>query len=240
MLSMLERHPELAVVIDHCAKPDIAAGAWQTWADDLAAIAGNSTASCKLSGLVTEAGDSWTVASIRRYFDHVLECFGSERVLWGSDWPVVTLAASYDAWSAATDTLLGVLPREGSRCHPRRQRAAILCVRWLVRVPLQARAMQYRRRDFLDRLGRRVEHGDCFALHHLLRFAHFVAAILERRVCAARADARRGSAAGVPDRSSARTGDRGTAAPRRAVSCRRSHRASAGNSPRECRTASAR
>lgn len=112
MLSMLERHPELAVAIDHCAKPDIAAGAWQTWADDLAAIASNSTASCKLSGLVTEAGDSWTVASIGRYFDHVLECFGSERVLWGSDWPVVTLAASYDAWSAATDTLLGVLPEK--------------------------------------------------------------------------------------------------------------------------------
>lgn len=109
MMSMLERHPELAVVIDHCAKPDIAAGAWRPWADDLAAIASNSSAHCKLSGLVTEAGGSWTVASIRRYVDHVLECFGSERVLWGSDWPVVTLSASYDAWSAATDTLLRVL-----------------------------------------------------------------------------------------------------------------------------------
>jgi L-fuconolactonase len=109
MLALLERHSELAVVIDHCAKPGIAVGAWQPWADDLAAIARNSSASCKLSGLVTEAGGPWTVASMRRYVDHVLACFGSERVLWGSDWPVVTLAASYGAWSVAADMLLGEL-----------------------------------------------------------------------------------------------------------------------------------
>jgi L-fuconolactonase len=108
--SMLERHPELAVVIDHCAKPDIAGGAWQPWADDLAAIAANTAACCKLSGLVTEAGEGWTVAALRRYVDHVLDCFGSERVLWGSDWPVLTLAASYESWSAATDLLLAALP----------------------------------------------------------------------------------------------------------------------------------
>jgi L-fuconolactonase len=110
LLSMLERNPELAVVIDHCAKPDIAAGEWQPWADDLAAIAANTAASCKLSGLVTEAGDGWTIAALRRYVEHVLECFGSERVLWGSDWPVLTLASSYGAWSAATDSLLAALP----------------------------------------------------------------------------------------------------------------------------------
>jgi L-fuconolactonase len=110
LLSMLERHPELAVVIDHCAKPDIAGGAWQPWADDLAAIGANTAACCKLSGLVTEAGEGWTVAALRRYVEHVLECFGSERVLWGSDWPVLTLAASYESWSTATDALLAALP----------------------------------------------------------------------------------------------------------------------------------
>ncbi len=110
LLAMLERHPTLAVVIDHCAKPDIAGGAWQPWADDLAAIAANTRAYCKLSGLVTEAGMGWTVAALRRYVDHVLQCFGSERVIWGSDWPVATLAASYAAWSGATDTLLAGLP----------------------------------------------------------------------------------------------------------------------------------
>ena len=109
LLAMLERHHDLAVVVDHCAKPDIAAGAWQPWADDLATIAANSAACCKLSGLVTEAGDSHTTDMLRRYVDHVVECFGSERVLWGSDWPVVTLAASYAAWSGAADALLAGL-----------------------------------------------------------------------------------------------------------------------------------
>ena len=109
LLSMLERHRDLAVVIDHCAKPDIAAGGWQSWADDLAAIAAGSAACCKLSGLVTEAGNPWSADALRRYVDHVIECFGTDRVLWGSDWPVVTLAASYTAWSDATDALLAGL-----------------------------------------------------------------------------------------------------------------------------------
>jgi L-fuconolactonase len=109
LLTMLERHPDLVVVVDHCAKPDIASGAWQPWAGDLAAIAANTTACCKLSGLVTEAGAGWSVDALRRYVEHVLACFGSERVMWGSDWPVVTLAASYADWVAATDALLGGL-----------------------------------------------------------------------------------------------------------------------------------
>jgi L-fuconolactonase len=106
LLRMLERHPELAVVIDHCAKPEIEADRWQPWADDLAAIARHSWAHCKLSGLVNEAGKAWTVDRLRRYSDHVLECFGAERILWGSDWPVVTLAATYAEWNAAAEALL--------------------------------------------------------------------------------------------------------------------------------------
>ena len=102
----LGHHPDLAVVVDHGAKPDIAGGAWQPWADDLAAIARHPRVHCKLSGLVTEAGADWTVDRLRRYVDHVLGCFGPQRVLWGSDWPVVTLAASYEGWSNTTDALL--------------------------------------------------------------------------------------------------------------------------------------
>jgi L-fuconolactonase len=102
----LERHSGLAVVVDHCAKPDIARKGWQPWADDLAAIARHTAAYCKLSGLVTEAGADWTVDGVRPYVDHVLACFGPERVMWGSDWPVVTLASGYGAWSRATDALL--------------------------------------------------------------------------------------------------------------------------------------
>ena len=109
LLKILERHPDLAVVIDHCAKPDIAARAWQPWADDLKAIAANTGACCKLSGLVTEAGVGWKVDALQRYVEHVLRWFGAERAMWGSDWPVVTLAASYGDWDAATDTLLAGL-----------------------------------------------------------------------------------------------------------------------------------
>jgi L-fuconolactonase len=106
LLAVIERHPDLAVVIDHCAKPDIAHGGWQPWADDLAALARHTAACCKLSGLVTEAGAGWSVDGLRRYVAHVLDGFGSERVIWGSDWPVLTLAASYADWIAASDALL--------------------------------------------------------------------------------------------------------------------------------------
>lgn len=106
LLAVVERHPDLAVVVDHCAKPDIAHGRWQPWADDLAAIARHTAACCKLSGLVTEAGPGWTVDGLRRYVAHVLDAFGTERVIWGSDWPVLTLAASYPDWIAASDALL--------------------------------------------------------------------------------------------------------------------------------------
>jgi L-fuconolactonase len=109
LLQMLDRHPQLAVVVDHCAKPGIATRAWQPWADDLAAIARNTGAHCKLSGLVTEAGAGWSVDALRRYVDHVLVAFGSERVMWGSDWPVVTLASQYSRWFEAADALLGGL-----------------------------------------------------------------------------------------------------------------------------------
>ena len=109
LMRMLGRRSDLAVVIDHCGKPDIARGAWQPWADDLATIARHTQAECKLSGLVTEAAKGWDVDTLRRYVEHVLDCFGPQRVLWGSDWPVVTLAANYAEWIAATDALLASL-----------------------------------------------------------------------------------------------------------------------------------
>jgi L-fuconolactonase len=104
--TMLDMHPDLAVVIDHCAKPDIRSRAWQPWADEIAAIAAQSAACCKLSGLVTEAGADWSIEALRPYVEHVLDCFGTDRVMWGSDWPVVTLAATYADWDSASRALL--------------------------------------------------------------------------------------------------------------------------------------
>ena len=101
-----ETFPALRMVIDHAAKPPIAAGRWQPWADDIARAAINPNVVCKLSGLVTEAPD-WSVESLQPTVDHLLCCFGPERLMWGSDWPVVDLAGGYGRWMTATKALLG-------------------------------------------------------------------------------------------------------------------------------------
>ena len=98
LLTLAERHPRLSIVIDHAAKPDIAAGTWQPWADDMQRLAEQTNAVCKLSGMVTEAGPNAAPQVCRRWADHVLHCFGPSRVLWGSDWPVLELAGSYAGW----------------------------------------------------------------------------------------------------------------------------------------------
>jgi L-fuconolactonase len=105
-LTLLQRYPELRAVIDHCAKPDIAGGMWQPWADLMRRIARETGAYCKLSGLVTEAKANWRVEDLRRYVEHILDCFGPERVVWGSDWPVMLLNADYERWLDATEALL--------------------------------------------------------------------------------------------------------------------------------------
>jgi L-fuconolactonase len=90
--------PELRFVLDHAAKPDIASGGWEPWAAQLAALAALPNVSCKLSGLVTEARWSgWEPAGLLPYARHALEVFGPARTLFGSDWPVCTLAAPYGA-----------------------------------------------------------------------------------------------------------------------------------------------
>ena len=109
LLAVIERIPDLDVVIDHGAKPPIAVCGWQPWADLIAAAAQSPRVHCKLSGLVTEAGADWRADTVRRYVDHLLACFGPGRLLWGSDWPVVDLAGGYERWAAATDVLLSGL-----------------------------------------------------------------------------------------------------------------------------------
>jgi L-fuconolactonase len=99
--------PDGRFVLDHAAKPPIAAGAFEPWAGGLAAIARLPNVACKLSGLVTEARwDDWDQATIRPYAEHVLDVFGLDRVMFGSDWPVCRLAASYGQVRELADTLL--------------------------------------------------------------------------------------------------------------------------------------
>ncbi|MFG2289029.1 amidohydrolase family protein [Streptomyces sp. NPDC048595] len=89
--------PQLSFVLDHAGKPAVARGEWQPWADAISALAGLPNVACKLSGLVTEADwDAWRPQQILPYARHVLEAFGPDRVMFGSDWPVCTLAAGYE------------------------------------------------------------------------------------------------------------------------------------------------
>lgn len=98
ILTFAQRHPGLSIVIDHAAKPAIASGQWQPWADGIAQIAAQTTAVCKMSGVLTEAGPHPDANAARRWCQHVLDCFGAQRVLWGSDWPVLELASVYTDW----------------------------------------------------------------------------------------------------------------------------------------------
>ncbi len=106
---LIDRHPDLRVVIDHGSKPLIKDAILGDWSDNMAALARDTSAWCKLSGLVTEAAANWTIEDLRPYVDHLLNTFGPSRLIWGSDWPVCTLASSYERWLETTDVLLSPL-----------------------------------------------------------------------------------------------------------------------------------
>ena len=100
--------PELRFVIDHIAKPPIATGELEPWAEWLASLARLEHVSCKLSGLVTEAAwKQWRPEDVLPYTSRVLEWFGEERLLFGSDWPVCTLAGSYDSVVSLAERIAG-------------------------------------------------------------------------------------------------------------------------------------
>jgi L-fuconolactonase len=105
LTQLLAARPDLRVVIDHGAKPDIASGVLAEWAEAMRGIARNSAAVCKLSGLVTEAAPAWREETLKPYVDVLLEAFGPARLMWGSDWPVVNLAGGYAVWHAAAEAL---------------------------------------------------------------------------------------------------------------------------------------
>ena len=110
LLVLADRHPDLAIVIDHGAKPLIAAGALDPWRADMAALAARGNITCKLSGLVTEAGQAWDAQRLKPYIDHLISVFGPERLIFGSDWPVCTLAAGYAEWHDVARQLTAHLP----------------------------------------------------------------------------------------------------------------------------------
>ena len=111
-MTFLGLYPDLPIVIDHGAKPDIAHGAFDDWAAGMREIARDKRVHCKLSGLVTEARPDWHQRDIRPYADLLVDAFGAERLMWGSDWPVVDLAGGYDRWREAAENYLARLNDE--------------------------------------------------------------------------------------------------------------------------------
>ncbi len=109
-----EQCPDLNMVIDHLAKPYIKRGALEPWARDMQAAAANPRLYCKLSGMITEAdAQNWKNDDLVPYVEVVLKAFGVERVMYGSDWPVATLAGSYaqvhDALRYCLERILGTM-----------------------------------------------------------------------------------------------------------------------------------
>jgi L-fuconolactonase len=99
------RHPGLDIVIDHGAKPAIADGGFDDWARAIRALAAETRLTCKLSGLATEAGPGWSIETLKPYVEVLIEAFGADRLMWGSDWPVLNLAGDYAGWASAAEAL---------------------------------------------------------------------------------------------------------------------------------------
>ena len=100
---LVRRCPDTNFVLDHCGKPSIATDAFEPWATDLARLAEHANVTCKLSGLLSEARPDQRSDGIVRYARHAMQCFGASRLIYGSDWPVVTTAGGERAWHALVE-----------------------------------------------------------------------------------------------------------------------------------------
>jgi len=107
VLKMVETCPEVRFVLDHIGKPGIKDQLFEPWKTEIRTLANFPNVSCKISGLSTEADlQDWTPDDLRPYIDHIIDCFSFDRVLFGSDWFVATLASTYSRWVETLDWAL--------------------------------------------------------------------------------------------------------------------------------------
>lgn len=113
LVRLVDRHPDLRIVVDHGAKPTISVGerwpARAAWSADLRRLAAHPRLHCKLSGLVTEASRDWSESDLAPYAQELVEIFTPQRTMWGSDWPVVELAGGYSRWHDSAQALFAGL-----------------------------------------------------------------------------------------------------------------------------------
>lgn len=106
-IGLADACPGTQFVLDHCGIPDIAAGSPDFWSAQISELAKRPNVACKVSGLLLYAGEARrTAAGILPWFSHVVDAFGWDRIVWGGDWPVCTLAVPLSEWVAVTHDLL--------------------------------------------------------------------------------------------------------------------------------------
>ncbi|MFC6488809.1 amidohydrolase family protein [Nitratireductor sp. GCM10026969] len=105
-MALADLAPDVQFILDHCGVPDIKGDAAEPWRAHMAEIARRPNVAAKISGVVAYADpESWTVEILRSWVEHTVDCFGFDRVVWGSDWPVCTLGGGLSTWAAATQVL---------------------------------------------------------------------------------------------------------------------------------------
>jgi L-fuconolactonase len=115
VVALVRQCPGTQFILDHIAKPNMRGNEFEPWATQMRDLAALPNVVCKISGAVTEADhESWTVRDIAPYVNHALAVFGEDRVVFGSDWPVVTLAAEYRRWVAALEELTASLSQSAA------------------------------------------------------------------------------------------------------------------------------
>jgi predicted TIM-barrel fold metal-dependent hydrolase len=111
---LVQACPKSQFVLDHCGVPPVASGEMSPWRENIARLARMPTVACKVSGMIAygdvnrwpEGDVASVVRDLRPYFDHIIDCFGWERVVWGSDFPVCNLTRGLATWKAVTDVLV--------------------------------------------------------------------------------------------------------------------------------------
>jgi L-fuconolactonase len=104
IIKLVRQCPEVSFILDHIGKPGIRDGLIEPWKTHIRELASLPNVMCKLSGVTTEADHAnWTREQLRPYIDHVITCFGIDRLMYGGDWPVAELAGTYTSWIEVLD-----------------------------------------------------------------------------------------------------------------------------------------
>lgn len=104
--ALIDACPDTRFILDHCGVPDIASGDLSFWRDQLREISRRPNLACKISGIIAYAAGEITADTLRPVVEHAIDCFGWDRVVWGSDWPVCNLTRDLASWTSLLDEIL--------------------------------------------------------------------------------------------------------------------------------------